>query len=127
MKRRLPTLRSVSDEQKPTNAPRMTPYEALIFGAEIGDCPSVDLHHEPPDSALVLLEQFIKGELRLKTEVVRIIHGRGAGTLERLVSQWLRRHKTLIAFYRPSERIHEAGAVTYACLEHNKPKPKAKA
>jgi len=116
MKRRLPTLRSVSDAQTPTKAPRMNAYEALVFGAEIGDCPSIDLHHEAPDSALVLLEQFIKGELRLKTEVVRIIHGRGTGTLERLVAQWLRRHKTLIPFSRPSERMHEAGAVTYACL-----------
>lgn len=91
-------------------------YEAQIFAAELGTCVEIDLHEEYPDNAIIRLEHFIHQELMRHTEVIRIIHGRGSGKLEQAVKKFLKNQKKLVPYFRPSERLHEAGAITYACL-----------
>lgn len=91
-------------------------YEALIWGAELGTAIELDLHGEPADEALLTLDRFVHQELMQRTEIIRIIYGRGTGTLRQAILRWLKNNRKLIPYFRESTNLSEAGAVAYACL-----------
>ncbi len=93
-----------------------SPYEAAIFAAEIGEAASIDLHEESVNLALDRLETFLHHELMSGTEVIKIIHGRGTGTLRRAIHTWLQTQTSLIPYFRDAETSHGAGGGTYAAL-----------
>ncbi len=92
--------------------------EALIRLAELDEsvCHVIDLH----DSSLQLdptrhIAQAIIDARKMGKEVVKIIHGRGAGILQDRVRRFLEqeRRKGKIGYFRPSDRLDELGAVMY--------------
>jgi DNA mismatch repair protein MutS2 len=93
-----------------------SPYEAAIFAAEIGEAPSIDLHEENVNLALDRLETFLHREMMRGTEVIKIIHGRGTGTLRKAIHAWLQKQTALVPYFRDAEATHGAGGVTYAAL-----------
>lgn len=55
--------------------------------------PSIDLHGESKDIAIVLVKEFIYDNYRLKNKQVTIVHGIGSGILKKAVHEELRRNK----------------------------------
>ena len=89
--------------------------EAIIFGAELGSAPEIDLHAMDMNEAersvdLFLNELFMSGE-----RVAKIIHGRGSGLLREAVHRSLKRHP-LVEYYRDAQAPHSMMGVTYAVL-----------
>ena len=98
----------------------MTP-EALIRLAELDEsiCWTIDLH----ESLLQIdpnrhVAQAIKDAQKSGKEVVKIIHGRGAGILQGKIRRFLEkeRRQERIAYFRASDRLDEIGAVLYVAL-----------
>ncbi|MFA6446764.1 MAG: Smr/MutS family protein [Patescibacteria group bacterium] len=101
-----------------------TDEESAIFAAELGaQTPEVDLHGLLVDQALYDLDIFINHEFayppRVAIKVVKIIHGRGEGKLQKAVTDYLKKSK-LIKYFRDSQSPAQAGAVMYAVLFGNK-------
>jgi DNA mismatch repair protein MutS2 len=94
--------------------------EALIVAAEMGgETPEIDLHDQMPEQAVRELDLFLHGALVRGERTIRIIHGRGTGSLRRVVHELLAKHE-LVVHFRDSTEPDEIGGVTYAAL----PKPK---
>jgi DNA mismatch repair protein MutS2 len=93
----------------------MSDAEAAIFAAELGDVPSVDLHGLTKDQALNELDAAIGRAYMDKQEVIKIIHGRGKGILERAVQEYLHTHP-MIAAFRAAQAAGQQGGVTFAAL-----------
>lgn len=95
----------------------MTP-EARVRLAEIDEsiCWIIDLHEERMQLDPVRhVEQGIKDARKAGKDVLKIIHGRGAGILQDKIRRWLdrERRKGAIAYFRPSDRLEEIGGVLY--------------
>lgn len=90
--------------------------ESKIFGAELsGNAPSVDLHGMHVEAAVHVLDLFLHTEFMRHTDVIKIIHGRGSGTLREAVHVFLRA-QTLVETYRDGRNPSEILGVTYAVL-----------
>ncbi len=97
-----------------------TDEESAVFAAELGgQVPEVDLHGLLVDQALDELDVFINHEFayppRVAIKVVKIIHGRGKGKLQKAVAGYLKKSK-LVKYSRDSQTPAQAGAVMYAVL-----------
>ncbi len=62
--------------------------------------PSLDLHGEYSDSAVILTKEFIEDNLILKNEYIIIIHGIGKDILRKKVYEYLKKDKRVLAFKR---------------------------
>lgn len=91
--------------------------EQEVWAAEIGEVPEIDLHGMPVVEALHDLEAFIHRELMRGTRVIKIIHGRGTGTLRREIHGWLK-WQPLVPYFRDSNIPAQIGGVSFAYLEH---------
>ena len=94
--------------------------QSELFAADIGMVPELDLHEERPEHVRDVLETFLHVELVRKTDAVKIIHGRGAGVLSRIVQSVLKEYKEkhhLVRAFAGSEQLEQAGAVTIVLLE----------
>lgn len=60
--------------------------------------PSLDLHGETRDTARVLINDFIKENIKLKNDKFVIIHGIGTGVLKKETQNILRNNKKVIEF-----------------------------
>lgn len=60
--------------------------------------PSLDLHGEYRESALVLLKSFINDNCTLKNKKILIIHGIGKGIIRKCVHDELKRNKNVSSF-----------------------------
>ena len=60
--------------------------------------PSLDLHGETRDTARVLINDFIKDNIKLKNDKFVIIHGIGAGILKKETQKVLKNNKNVIEF-----------------------------
>ncbi|HLD18282.1 MAG TPA: Smr/MutS family protein [Patescibacteria group bacterium] len=90
--------------------------EALIRAAEMDPSLSVlDLHGSCRDEAVRNLDFFLDQGVCQGIPVVRIIHGKGTGTLRETVIRFLASHPSVVAF-RGSDRPDELGAVVYVVL-----------
>ena len=62
--------------------------------------PSIDLHGEYLDSALILVKEFINDNLILKNEYIKIIHGIGTDTLRIGIHNYLKHEKNILSYKR---------------------------
>lgn len=62
--------------------------------------PTLDLHGEYKDSAIILTQEFINDNIILKNEYVVIVHGIGTDTLRKSVHEYLRKEKRVLEFKR---------------------------
>lgn len=105
-----------AEDAEPAQEKNISPQEAAMFAAEIGEAPQIDLHGESADAALSQLDAFIHHELMRGSEAVKIIHGRGTGTLRAAILAWLQRHPTLIAAHRDASSPAQQGGMTVVAL-----------
>ena len=60
--------------------------------------PSLDLHGETRDTARVLINDFIKENIKLKKDKIVIIHGIGTGILRKETQNILKNNKNVIEY-----------------------------
>lgn len=61
--------------------------------------PVIDLHCESKDSAVWLLADFIKMNLKMKKYKLAVIHGKGYGIVRRGVHEYLSKDKRVKKYY----------------------------
>ncbi len=91
-----------------------TPIQ-LMSVAEMGGCPEVDLHGKDVIDAETTVEGFLSKAYRHGDSVVKIVHGKGTGTLQDAIRKLLRDHPLVVAS-SGSSRMDEMGAVIYAVI-----------
>lgn len=60
--------------------------------------PKIDLHGLDRDTARVYANDFIKDNIKLKNEIIVIIHGIGSGILKEEVHKTLSKNKSVIEY-----------------------------
>ena len=65
---------------------------------DVNKLPTLDLHGESSDIARVLIESFIKENIKLKNEFIVIIHGKGTGILRSTTRDVLTHNKCVEEF-----------------------------
>lgn len=90
-------------------------YEAAIFSAEIGSCPTLDLHGAYHDDIEGEIDRFLFRESQRGTDAVKVIHGKGTQQLRKQVASFLATHP-LVGRARLSQNPSEANAVTYIAI-----------
>jgi len=90
--------------------------EAAIFAAELGSAPSIDLHGMNAHEAIIELVAYLNRHFVHEGGVVKIIHGRGSGTLHKAIHEMLA-HDPLVEYFRDAHSAREHGGVTYVCLK----------
>ena len=75
----------------------------------------VRLRHLSVDEALPKLDQYLNDAFMAGLFQVRVIHGKGTGTLRRVVQERLARH-SLVKSYRPGEYGEGGDGVTIVQL-----------
>lgn len=98
-------------KKAPTKASERAAQEELLWVAEHGDVPSLDLHGLSTLAAEHELEQFIHHQLYRHTQVVKIIHGHGTGKLKQMTETWLKQHPELVLYARPALTNRGSGAI----------------
>ena len=65
---------------------------------DVNKLPTLDLHGESSDIARVLINSFIKENIKLKKEFITIIHGKGTGILRSTTREVLMHNKSVEEF-----------------------------
>ncbi len=73
----------------------MKKLEDIIF---IDNLPSIDLHGYDKETARVAINDFIKDNLKMKNEIITIVHGIGSGILRRRTHELLKKNKHVLDF-----------------------------
>ena len=60
--------------------------------------PTLDLHSEDKVNALILVNEFINDNIKLKNKKIIIIHGKGTGVLKKTVHEYLKKDKRVKYF-----------------------------
>lgn len=60
--------------------------------------PKLDLHGETVETARVLIHDFIRDNIKLKHEIVVIVHGVGSGAIRQATWDVLKRHKKVLDY-----------------------------
>jgi DNA-nicking Smr family endonuclease len=116
------------------NAPRIEspvpeepsdPIEIAFFAAELSnETPKVDLHDLEPKLAIDALGNFLHKEFmdppRTGVKIVKVIHGRGSGTLQKMVADYLDKSKKFVVKFRNSNDPRQMNGVTLVALAPNK-------
>lgn len=66
----------------------------------MNNLPTLDLHGEYQESAIVLTKEFINDNIILKNEYVLIVHGIGTDTIRKCVHDYLKHDKRVLSFKR---------------------------
>ena len=64
----------------------------------INNYPSIDLHGEYKESALILVKEFINDNIILKNEFIVIIHGIGTDILRKSIHEYLKKDKNVLSY-----------------------------
>jgi len=102
--------------QAPPKKSSQADYHIELFAAELGACPTIDLHHYTIDLAIHELEQFIDRAFLQGEDAVKIIHGRGTGRLRQAIHAWLKKQTVYVAAFQDAQDIAQQGAVTVVAL-----------
>ena len=62
--------------------------------------PTLDLHGEYKDSAIILTKEFINDNIILKSDMICIVHGIGEDILRKAVHEYLKHDKRVLSFKR---------------------------
>lgn len=60
--------------------------------------PKLDLHGLDRDTARVLVNDFINDNIKMKNEIINIVHGHGSGVLREVTHKTLRDNKNVLEF-----------------------------
>lgn len=60
--------------------------------------PSLDLHGETRDTARVLINDFIRDNIKMKNKEILIIHGIGTGALKEETKEVLKHNKEVLEY-----------------------------
>ena len=66
----------------------------------INNLPTLDLHGEYKDSAIILTKDFINDNIILKSDTICIVHGIGEDILRKAVHEYLKHDKRVLSFKR---------------------------
>jgi DNA mismatch repair protein MutS2 len=91
-------------------APETREYEPSSLPTPMAS-PELDLRGLSVDEALILIDQRLDEAVRSGVKELRIIHGKGTGTLRRAVREMLAKH-TLVESYAEAERREGGDGVT---------------
>ena len=64
----------------------------------IDNLPTLDLHGYDRETATVAIADFIRDNIKLKNDVVVIVHGVGSGVIRRTTHDVLRKNKNVLEF-----------------------------
>ncbi len=64
----------------------------------INNYPSIDLHGEYKESAIILVKEFIQDNIILKNEYINIIHGIGSDILRKSIHEYLKKDKNVLSY-----------------------------
>lgn len=64
----------------------------------IDNFPKLDLHGTDRETARVLINDFIKDNIKMKNEIIVIIHGIGTGIIRKATNETLRRNKNVLDY-----------------------------
>lgn len=67
----------------------------IIF---IDNLPKLDLHGLDRETARVLVNDFVRDNIKMKNEVIVIIHGIGTGIVRKTVNETLKKNKNVLEF-----------------------------
>ena len=65
----------------------------------LSSTPSIDLHGMDREIAIILVNEFINDNYKLKKDVITIIHGKGKGILKKTVQETLKKNKLVEKYY----------------------------
>lgn len=60
--------------------------------------PKLDLHGETVETSRVLIQDFIRDNIKLKNKIVVIVHGVGSGAIRQATWDVLKRHKRVLDY-----------------------------
>ena len=66
----------------------------------IDNLPTLDLHGEDGDSAVVLVKDFISDNIFLNNKKIVIVHGKGTGILRKRIRKYLNKDKRVKKYYQ---------------------------
>ena len=66
----------------------------------IDNLPSLDLHGEDGDCAVVLVKDFISDSIFLNNKKIVIVHGKGTGILRNRIREYLTKDKRVKRYYQ---------------------------
>ena len=66
----------------------------------LNNLPTLDLHGEYKEAALILTKEFINDNIILKNEYICIVHGIGTDTIRKNVHEYLKHEKRVKEFKR---------------------------
>lgn len=69
--------------------------DSIIF---VDNLPKLDLHGFDRETARLMVLDFIKDNIKMKNEVINIVHGHGSGILKDTVHDTLRKNRNVIEF-----------------------------
>ncbi|MEI7741573.1 MAG: Smr/MutS family protein [bacterium] len=87
----------------------------LLTAAEIGNVPELDLHGAFAQQVKYQIDSFLQSAWMKNERAVRIVHGKGEGTLLRATLAVLRDHELVLDY-----RVHETGGSTAVALTSKK-------
>ena len=61
--------------------------------------PKLDIHGETSATCIALIKSFIKDNIKMKSEKIIIIHGKGTGTLKKATHEYLKKDKNVKKYY----------------------------
>lgn len=64
----------------------------------INNYPSIDLHGEYKESAIILVKEFIRDNIILKNEYIVIIHGIGQDILRKSIHGYLKKDNNVLSY-----------------------------
>ncbi|MCI0814724.1 MAG: endonuclease MutS2 [Chloroflexi bacterium] len=99
-----------SVEKAPEERPETREYEPSFLPTPMAS-PELDLRGLSVDEALILIDQRLDEAVRSGVKELRIIHGKGTGTLRRAVREMLAKH-TLVESHAEAERRAGGDGVT---------------
>lgn len=73
----------------------MQDLNSVVF---IDSYPKLDLHGYDSETARVAIDDFIKDNIKLKNEIITIIHGVGTGTIRKVTHDVLKNNKYVIDY-----------------------------
>lgn len=69
--------------------------DSIIF---VDNLPKLDLHGFDRETARLMVLDFIKDNIKMKNEIINIVHGHGSGILKDTVHNTLRKNRNVIEF-----------------------------
>lgn len=73
----------------------MTDLNSVIF---VDSYPKLDLHGYDSETARVAIEDFIVDNIKMKNEIIVIVHGVGTGTIKKVTHDVLKNNKNIIEY-----------------------------